>query len=193
METQNSREVEYPAAEALQSKEETETKKLSALRRAFRPIRWLASGPGDWFGRKSVSAGAHMVGNLWSQTRKSPQRNSRFKVDDGGEFDLKATAFSYGTSVEALHTRLSQRRRLTMLVSYGALSIAVLSIIFWIHAAIDQAYTLARIITAIEFLPFIGLSVLLAFYNALLNFQIRSCRFAGWREFLSTEKGFFPR
>jgi hypothetical protein len=44
-----------------------------------------------------------------------------------------------------------------------------------------------------EFLPFLSLFLLVAFYNALLNFQIRVRRSAGWREFLSTEEGFFPR
>jgi len=46
---------------------------------------------------------------------------------------------------------------------------------------------------AFEFLPFLSLFSLVAFYNALLNFQIRMRRTANWREFLSTEKGFFPR
>jgi hypothetical protein len=168
-------------------------KKPSAVRRAIRRIGWLAGGPGDWLGRKSVGSGAALIGILWKRTRTGPQRDSRFKLDQGGAFDLKATAFSYGISVEVLEQRLEKRRSMTVLVSYGALFIAVIGMIFWVHSAIDQPYTLVRVVMAWEFLPFISLFSLLAFYYALLNFQIRVRRSAGWREFLSTEEGFLPR
>jgi hypothetical protein len=46
---------------------------------------------------------------------------------------------------------------------------------------------------ACEFLPFLSLFLLVAFYNALLNFQIRMRRSASWREFLLTDDGFLPR
>ena len=167
--------------------------KPSRIRHLMRPFSWLARGPADWFGRKNVLSGAGLVGDLWKGTRAPPKRDSRFKSDELGGFDLAATAFSYGITVEALEQRLAQRQRTTALVAYGALSIAGLSVLFWIHSAINQPYTLARVMMVWEFVPFISLFLLLAFYNALLNFQIRVRRSAGWREFLSTEEGFFPR
>lgn len=168
-------------------------KKPSLVGRTMRRIGWLAGGPGDWFGRKSVRSGAGLIGNLWRQTKSTPKRDNRLKTDGGGVFDLKATAFSYGISVEALEKRLEQRRRITFMISYGALAIAVLSVVFWIHSAINEPYTLARVMMAWEFLPFLSLFLLVAFYNALLNFQIRVRRSASWREFLSTDEGFLPR
>jgi hypothetical protein len=168
-------------------------KKPSVIRRTRRRIGWLAGGPADWFGRNSVRSGAGLIGNLWQEAKTAPKRDTRFKVDGGGGFDLQATAFSYGISVEALEKRLEQRRRITFMVSYGALLVAVLSVVFWIHSAINEPYTLARVIMAGEFLPFLSLFLLVAFYNALLNFQIRVQRSANWREFLSTDEGFLPR
>ena len=166
----------------------------SLFGRTLRRIGWLAGGPGDWFGRRSVHSGAGMITKLWRQTNKPARRDTRFKIDEDGGFDLTATAFSYGISIEALKVRLEQRRHLSFMVSCGALLIAVLSIVFWIHAAINEPYTVTRIMMAWEFLPFVSLFLLVAFYYALLNFQVRVCRSAGWREFLSTEKeGFFPR
>jgi hypothetical protein len=159
----------------------------------MRRAKWLAGGPADWFGRKSVMSGAGLISGLWRQSRRPVQRDSRFKVDDDGSFDLAATAFSYGISVEALEQRLEQRRRMTFMISYGASLVAILSVIFWIHSAINEPYTPTRIMMAFEFLPFLSLFYLVAFYNALLNFQIRMRRTANWREFLSTEAGFFPR
>jgi hypothetical protein len=168
-------------------------KKPSIFSRTMRGASWLAGAPGDWFGRKRVGSGASLIGGLWKRNREGNSRDTRFKTDDSGGFDLTATAFSYGVSVPVLEQRLQQRRRLTALTSYGALGIAGLSVLFWVHAAINQPYTVARAVMIWEFLPFISLFVLLAFYYALLNFQIRKRRSAGWREFLSTDVGFFPR
>jgi hypothetical protein len=43
-----------------------------------------------------------------------------------------------------------------------------------------------------DILPFCVLLALLAFYQALINFQIRVGRTAGWREYLMTDSGFWP-
>ncbi len=171
----------------------TDARKPSFFRRMMRPVGWLVSGPVDWFGRKSVNSGAHLIGNLWQGMRTGKKRDSRFKVDENGGFDLAATAFSYGLSVEALQRRMQQRQRTTSMTSYGAFIIAVISVMVWIYSAVEQPYTFARLMMVWQFLPFIGLFVLLAFYNALLNFQIRLRRSASWREFISTDEGFFPR
>ncbi|GLR66390.1 hypothetical protein GCM10010909_10700 [Acidocella aquatica] len=176
-----------------QPKGKAAEKKRSLIGRAMRRVGWLAGGPADWFGRKSVRSGAELIGKLWQQTRSAQQRDGRFKVDEAGGFDLAATAFSYGMSVQTLEQRLEQRRCMTSMISYGALFVALLGIIFWVHSAIDEPYTFARMMMVWEFLPFLALFLLVAFYNALLNFQIRLRRTAGWREFLSTEEGFFPR
>ena len=193
MDAQEKPGVAHDQAGKAQPKGKPEKRKRSFIGRAMRRIGWLAGGPADWFGRKSVRAGAGLIGKLWQQTRTAPRRDSRFKVDEAGGFDLAATAFSYGMSAQALEQRLEQRRRMTFTISYGALFVAILGIIFWVHSAIDEPYTFARVMMVWEFLPFLSLFLLVAFYNALLNFQIRLRRSAGWREFLSTEDGFLPR
>jgi hypothetical protein len=177
-----------------QGQPEEKAKQPPLFGRMIRRVAWLAGGPADWFGRKSVRSGAGMITKLWRQARTPSRRDSRFKVDDGGGFDLAATAFSYGISVEALTARLEQRRHMTFMVSCGALVTAALSVICWVHAALTEPYTMARVMMACELVPFVSLFLLVAFYYALLNFQIRVGRSAGWREFLSTEiEGFFPR
>jgi hypothetical protein len=193
METGKLPEAEYPQSRKAGPKGSSGGKKPSFFGRTMRRVGWLAGGPADWFGRRSVRSGAGLIGKLWHQTRNAPKRDSRFKIDDSGGFDLKATAFSYGISKEVLEQRLEQRQRMTFMLSYGALVIAVLSMLFWIHSAINEPYTLARVMMAWEFLPFLSLFLLVAFYNALLNFQIRVRRSASWREFLSSDEGFLPR
>jgi hypothetical protein len=58
---------------------------------------------------------------------------------------------------------------------------------------LSSPWTATRIESALEFLPFYALFFVLAFYNALLNFQIRIRRAAGWRECLTTDQPFWPR
>jgi hypothetical protein len=194
METQQIPGPEQRKADQRQPEGNPGFRKRSLIRRVMRPAGWFAVGLADWFGRKTVVTGAGLIGDAWNGVRQTPQRDKRFKVDESGGFDLPATAFSFGMSVEALERRLEQRRRVTCMFSYGGLFIAVLSLIFWIHSALNQPYTLARAMMVWEFLPFVGLSLLFAFHSALLNFQIRVRRCSNWRQFLSTEKeAFFPR
>ena len=189
METQK-----IPVPDERQAEGNHDLRKPPLIRRVMRPVNWFAGGLADWFGHKTVVTGAGLIGNAWKEGRKTPWRDKRFKLDEHAGFDIVATAFSFGISVEALERRLEQRRRVTFMFSYGALLIAVLSLIFWIHSALNQPYTLARAMMVWQFLPFICLSLLFAFYNALVNFQIRVRRCSNWRQFLSTEKeAFFPR
>ena len=48
-------------------------------------------------------------------------------------------------------------------------------------------------VLSVEFLPFCLLFFLVAFNNALLNFQIRMRRLATWRDYLLTSESFWPR
>ena len=75
----------------------------------------------------------------------------------------------------------------------GTFALACLFLIGWVHAALDTPLSLSRIMLAIDFLPFCALFFLIAFYNALINFQIRSGRRATWREYLLTDRGFLPQ
>jgi hypothetical protein len=110
METGKLPEAEHLQSERPRPKDGSGGKRPSFIGRAMRRVGWLAGGPADWFGRRSVGSGAGLIGKLWRQTRTAPKRDNRFKVDDSGGFDLKATAFSYGISPEALELILQRRR-----------------------------------------------------------------------------------
>jgi hypothetical protein len=107
-------------------------------------------------------------------------------------FDMQATAFSYGVSVHQLEAMLAARRRQTALIAYAALAFGGLFVVGWIWHALSSPWTATRITSALYFLPFCAVFFLMAFYNALLNFQIRSGRLASWREYLATPAGFWP-
>jgi hypothetical protein len=87
---------------------------------------------------------------------------------------------------------LAARQRQTARIAYAALALGCLFLAGWIWHALSSPLTATRIASALYFLPFCAVCFLLAFYNALLNFQIRSGRLASWREYLRTPDDFWP-
>jgi len=71
--------------------------------------------------------------------------------------------------------------------------LACLFVLAWVCVALRVVSDGGRVALLLQFLPFCALFYLMSFYQALLNFQIRTGRAAGWREYLSTEEGFLPR
>ena len=162
------------------------------FRRVFRGVGWLASGPIDWAGTRGIGRGAAAIRGLAVAARSRPQPDPRFRTDEG-QFDLEATAFLHGLTVPQLQARLAARRRHTARVAYATTALAVLFLLFWVRAALATPWTASRLALAVYFLPFCLLFFLIAFYHALLNFQIRTGRLASWREYLTTSEPFWPR
>ena len=156
-------------------------------------VRWVGSTPALWFGTESVREGATVIAGLAGRVRARPRRDPRFRTDERGVFDLRATAFSYGITVAELERRLSVRRRQTALTAYLMAGLALLLFGAWLSKVLAAEGTGQRMLLTVDLLPFCVLFVLLAFYQALINFQIRTGRTAGWREYLLTDNGFWPR
>jgi len=78
-------------------------------------------------------------------------------------------------------------------IAYAAFALGCIFLTVWVCEALSPPWTAGRIVLALEFLSFCALFLLLAFYNALLNFQIRIGRAASWREYLATREPFCPR
>lgn len=163
------------------------------FRRAAGKVGWLLSSPSDWAGFRSIRRGAGLIGDLARASRSEPSRRERVFVADDRTIDLQATAFSAGLTVDGLRQRLEVRRRQTAQIAYAMAALACLFLIGWLRSALNAPLTASRIMVTIDFVPFGVLFFLLAFYNALLNFQIRTGRRANWREYLLTDEGFWPR
>ena len=156
-------------------------------------VRWFGSTPALWLGTKNIRQGATLIGELASRVRARPRRDARFRTEKRGVFDLRATAFSYGITVAELERRLSARRRQTALTAYGLAGLGLLFFGVWLIQVLAAEDSGARLLLTIDFLPLCLLFALLAFYQALINFQIRAGRAASWREYLTIDSGFWPR
>jgi len=192
-----------PAAEAMPIQLETpgsnnargseRQKRRSLFGRVFRGIAWLSAGPVDWAGLRGISRSASLIRHLSVTVRSGSRADRRFRTSGDGGFDLNATAFSYGISGPELQRRLKVRRRQTALIAYATFGLACIFLTAWVCEALSSPWTAARIALALEFLPFCALFFLLAFYHALLNFQIRIGHAASWREYLATSEPCWPR
>ena len=168
-------------------------RRRSLLGRAFGSIGWLCSGPVHWAGLSRHSRNASLICDLSATVRSGSRRDRRFRTSVDGGFDLDSTAFLHGISLFELERRLKVRRRQTARIAYATFALGCIFLTAWICEALLSPWTAMRVVLAVEFLPFCALFFLLAFYNALLNFQIRIGRTASWREYLSTKEPFLPR
>jgi hypothetical protein len=182
-----------PIERDAQKSNKTSEKRHSPLRRMFRGIGWLSVGPVDWTGRRGISRGASFIRDLIVALRSGSQRDPRFRTSEDGGFEVEATAFWHGIPVFELERRLIVRRRQTTRIAYATFALGCIFLAAWVCEALSSPWTAGRIILAREFLPFCALFFLLAFYNALLNFQLRIGRAASWREYLATREPFGPR
>ena len=160
--------------------------------KVFRGTGWLMETPAAWSGAGRIKRGWSLIGDLFGLLRAGPARDSRFRTEGQSTFDLEATAFNYGIPVHQLEARLAARRRETARVSYAAFALGCLFLLGWLWRALSSPLTAQRATSAMYFLPFCAVFFLVAFYNALLNYQIRSGRLANWREYLATPNGFWP-
>jgi hypothetical protein len=153
---------------------------------------WLMATPFAWSGADRIKRSWSLIGDLFGLLRAGPARDNRFKTEGKSQFDLEATAFCYGIQVHQLEARLAARRLQTARIAYAALALGGLFLLGWIWHALSSPWTVTRITSALFFLPFCAVFFLVAFYNALLNYQIRAGRLTGWREYLAAPDGFWP-
>jgi hypothetical protein len=167
--------------------------RFSFVRRSARGVGWLFASPSEWFGMRSIRAGASNIGQNYRDIRAPRTRDRRFKTQDNRYFDAAGTAFAYGITIEELERRLAARRRQTALLAYGLFGLGCVLFLAWVFVAIRTVSDGGRVILLLQFLPFCALFFLMSFYQALVNFQIRTGRSASWLEYIFAEKEFLPR
>jgi hypothetical protein len=94
-------------------------------------------------------------------------------------------------SVEAIPAQLANRRRETARAAWCFLAGAVGSLVVWFVETITTP-SYARLAYVAGLLLVCGAFALSAFYNALVNWQVRTLRLGTAREFLSTDESWWP-
>ena len=165
----------------------------SLFRRMSRDLGWLSAGPADWAGLRGISRSASLIGELAATMRSASRRDRNFGANREGGVDLNATALCDSLSAAERERYWKVRRRQTALTVYATFALGCLFLLAWVYEASSLPWIAARLVLALKSLPFCALFFLLAFYHALLNFQIRIGHLASWREYLLCSEPFWPR
>src|SRR5208283_1148067 len=163
-----------------------------AFRRLIGGVGWLLSGPVDWAGARSIGRGAAAIRGFAEVARSSEPSDGRFRTTEG-RFDPRAAAFLQGATVAHFEARLAARRRQTVLAAYAALLIGGGFTLILLRTLLSVPWTLLRLLPVVWFVPFCLLFFLVGFYQAMLNFQLRTGRLATWREYLTSGEQLWPR
>lgn len=155
-----------------------------------RSLGYVVSPLSTWSGVRAIRGSAASVGEAITEVRTATRRDPRFRTFPDGQFDLEATAFLLGSSVKELKRRLAARRRQSAFLAYGSFALAMASFGFWLVQAFGE--TPASIMFMLNAFGFGLVCLLTAFYQALVNYQIRSGRTETWRDFILTDHGFWP-
>lgn len=158
----------------------------------FRGAGWMASGAADWAGADRIRRGWSFIGILLQVLRDSSARVSPIRIEPRGSLDLEATCLRLNMSLEELESRLRARRRQTAMMARVTFALACIFLLGWMWKALSTHWTTSRVTSFLYFLPFCVLFFVLAFHNALMNYQIRTGRLATWREYLMTDERFLP-
>ena len=167
-------------------------KRASFLGRSWRGVKFVAGGPIATIGLPEISEGATLIKALSHQLRSGPGTDPRLRVDMHGYIELEATAFLHGVSVEALLQVFLLRRRQTARTAYMTFWLGAVLLLVWMVAALQLRMNGARLLSAIEFLPFCVLFFLLAFKSAWMNWQLRTRRLGSAFAYLRTTEPFLP-
>ncbi len=179
----------------LRSKPDASTRKEGTsikIGRFRRALNWLGAPAAVWVGTGSIRGSAAFTGEMVRQMQTKRLRGPRFHLAEDGRFDLAATAFAFGLSAVELEGRLRSKRRQTAIAAYLLGTLGSVLFLIWLVQVLLTPMTAGRLVLALEFLPACLMCSLLGFYQALVNFQIRTGRAASWRSFLATDHGFWP-
>jgi len=108
----------------------------------------------------------------------------------GRRIDSEEIAFALGVSITEIERRLANKRIKTRRAALSYLSAAIVMLAFWAYAEILYTYVSWSYVASL--LSICVAFFLASFYNALINWQIRTRRLGTWLEFLYTNDSWWP-
>lgn len=160
----------------------------------WRGTKSAAAAPFQAFPKEEIVEGARFIGSLVRlRGEGSRGKKGKLPLDAQGSFDLRALAFLEGMSVPELEASLVRRQKSTARAAYVAFGLGWLCFFGWVWRAYTVPWSATSLMQALEFLPFLIFFFAAAFRCALANFQLRTRRLAGAKEYLLTHEAFWPR
>ena len=152
----------------------------------------VARGPIDAVGPREIARGASLIRALLEVLQRDSRADGLVRVDEHGHIDLVTTAFMCGVTPAVLEERLSSRRRETKRAAYALFILGTLTFVGWLLEVLNMRMSTARIMSAVEFLPFSLFLFLSAFRYSWFNWQLRTRRLDSAAAYLRTNEPFLP-
>ncbi|WP_036262914.1 hypothetical protein [Methylocapsa aurea] len=167
--------------------------KRSLLSGAWGGAKWLAASPLQSIPRDQIAQNARLIQSLGGAVFGGHRVNGGIRTLADRTFDLAATAFHHGISIEELENLLFRRQCETARTAYLSFGLGWLFFVAWLIRSATMPWAAGHILPVLEFAPFCLIFFLTAFRAALKNYQIRTRRLATAGEYLRTERSFWPK
>jgi hypothetical protein len=163
----------------------------SRKRPIWHGVKFVLGAPFAALGTEHILKNAAFIGALADRIKTGPDADRWVCVDDDQNLDVEAMATRAGISINGIQFLLANRRRQTARAAFCYLAGGGGFIALWLVESIRvPAY--ASIAYIIGLLAICTAFFLSAFYNALVNWQIRTMRLGTALEFLRTEESWWP-
>jgi hypothetical protein len=140
-----------------------------------------------------VGEGWAFIGALWQAIRTPRARTRVIRLDQAGRFDTAAMASDALVSESEIELRLDNRQRETRWQAKIYLLGGVCALAVWFYEIVTQGITGMNPIDVVWFLLVVCLLLSFAFFNAFVNWQIRTRRLGTVLQFFMAEESWWPR
>jgi hypothetical protein len=160
--------------------------------RPWRGLQVLADLLIACFGASHIAAHGRIIEALARAIRAGPHCDAQVYLLDDRRLDVIAIAVAARVGPEEIERRLANRRRQTARDAKWCLLGAAWFLTLWLYETLRSSasftslgYVFALVGTCVVF-------SIIAFHNALINWQIRTRRLGTVREFLNTRDSWWP-
>lgn len=140
-----------------------------------------------------VGEGWAFIGTLWQAIRMPRAQTRLIRLDEAGRFDTAAMASDALVSESEIKLRLDNRQRETSWQAKIYLLGGVCALAAWFYEIVTHGITGMNPIDVVWFLLAVCLLLSFAFFNAFVNWQIRTRRLGTVLQFFMAEESWWPR
>ncbi len=157
----------------------------------WRGIKFMFGGPVEALQIGRIVEGAELIGELASRIKTGPPPEAHIYIDDHRTLDLEYMAAARHVSIDEIHRQLRNRRRQTARATICYLGGGFGFLVLWaFEAFLTPTYT--GLLYVVCLLGICSAMFLSAFYNAMVNWQIRTLRLGTVREFFRADESWWP-
>ncbi len=158
----------------------------------WRGVRLIVAAPLACFGYAQIASNASTIRGLVGAIRSGPQPDPHVRLAPDRTLDVAAMAWAAQVSPLEIERQLENRKRQTTRATFLYLLGAGLFLALAFFHAIVTLPALPTLSYLLTMISICSCFCSMAFYNALVNWQIRTHRLGSAREFLNTGETWWP-